>query len=124
MECQIPTEKLLMEENGVIRVTVRDALSILGANLYFIFIAKISKIDEYLDYQYGILDNIQKYGAAMSHHHGIGKMTALWLEDQIGKNQLEVFRALKRHFDPNNIMNPGGTIALDLQDKDKRVRKF
>jgi alkyldihydroxyacetonephosphate synthase len=92
-----------------------------GANLYFIFIAKISKIDEYLDYQYGILDNIQKYGASMSHHHGIGKMTAPWLEDQIGKNQMEVYRALKNHFDPNNIMNPGGTIGLDLPDDEKRV---
>lgn len=70
-----------------------------GANLYFIFIAKINEINEYLEYQYGILDNIQKYGAAMSHHHGIGKMTAPWLEGQIGKNQMEVFRALKRHFD-------------------------
>ena len=84
-----------------------------GANLYFIFIAKINEIDEYLTYQYGILDNIQKYGAAMSHHHGIGKMTAPWLEGQIGKNQMDVFRALKRHFDPNGIMNPGGTIGLD-----------
>lgn len=95
-----------------------------GANLYFIFIAKINQIDEYLDYQYGILDNIQKYGAAMSHHHGIGKMTAPWLEDQIGKNQLEVFKALKRHFDPNNIMNPGGTLALDLPESAKRIRKY
>lgn len=95
-----------------------------GANLYFIFIARINEIDEYLDYQYGILDNIQKYGAAMSHHHGIGKMTAPWLEDQIGKNQLEVFRALKRHFDPNNIMNPGGTLALDIPDEGKRTRKY
>lgn len=95
-----------------------------GANLYFIFIARINEIDEYLDYQYGILDNIQKYGAAMSHHHGIGKMTAPWLEDQIGKNQLEVFRALKRHFDPNNIMNPGGTLALDMPDEGKRTRKY
>lgn len=94
-----------------------------GANLYFIFIAKINKIDEYLDYQYGILDNIQKYGAAMSHHHGIGKMTAPWLEDQIGKNQMEVYRALKKHFDPNNIMNPGGTIGLDLPDEKKRKVK-
>lgn len=95
-----------------------------GANLYFIFIAKINKIDEYLDYQYGILDNIQKYGAAMSHHHGIGKMTAPWLEDQIGKNQMDVFKALKKHFDPNNIMNPGGTLGLDLTEKQKRVRKY
>ena len=56
----------------------------------FIFIARINEIEEYLDYQYGILDSIQKYGAAMSHHHGIGKMTAPWLEGQIGKNQIEV----------------------------------
>ncbi|MEG2290030.1 MAG: FAD-binding oxidoreductase [Clostridium sp.] len=95
-----------------------------GANLYFIFIAKMNKIDEYLDYQYGILDNIQKYGAAMSHHHGIGKMTAPWLEGQLGKNQMDVFRVLKNHFDPNNIMNPGGTLGLDLKEEEKRVRKY
>jgi len=94
-----------------------------GANLYFIFIAKMNKIDEYLEYQYGILDNIQKYGAAMSHHHGIGKMTAPWLEGQIGKNQMEVFKVLKNHFDPNNIMNPGGTLGLDLSDDKKRIVK-
>lgn len=94
-----------------------------GANLYFIFIAKINKIDEYLKYQYGILDNIQKYGAAMSHHHGIGKMTAPWLEAQIGKNEMEVFKVLKKHFDPNNIMNPGGTLGLDLDEKEKRNNK-
>ncbi|MBN4050847.1 FAD-binding oxidoreductase, partial [bacterium AH-315-K05] len=68
--------------------------------------------------------NIQKAGASMSHHHGIGKMFAPWLEDSIGKNQLEVFKALKKHFDPNNIMNPGGTLALDLEEDYKRVRKY
>ena len=83
-----------------------------GANLYFIFIAKMSDIDEYLAYHAGILTAIQKSGASMSHHHGIGKMIAPWLEGQIGKNQMEVYRALKRHFDPNNIMNPGGTLGL------------
>ncbi|MBU5484696.1 FAD-binding oxidoreductase [Clostridium sp. MSJ-11] len=91
-----------------------------GANLYFIFIAKMNKIDDYIEYQSGILDNIQKYGAAMSHHHGIGKMTAPWLEGQIGSNQLELYRTLKKHFDPNNIMNPGGTLALDLPDEKRR----
>lgn len=91
-----------------------------GCNLYFIFIAKLNKIDEYLDYQYGILDNIQKYGAAMSHHHGIGKMTAPWLEGEIGKNQMEVIKTLKNHFDPNGIMNPGGTLGLDLPEDKKK----
>jgi alkyldihydroxyacetonephosphate synthase len=91
-----------------------------GVNLYFIFIARMDKIEEYLDYQSGILDAIQKSGAAMSHHHGIGKMTAPWLEAQIGKNQMDVYKALKKHFDPNNIMNPGGTLGLDLREDQKR----
>ncbi|MEW5815569.1 MAG: FAD-binding oxidoreductase [Spirochaetota bacterium] len=91
-----------------------------GVNLYFIFIGKMDSIEEYLLYQAGLLDHIQKSGAAMSHHHGIGKMTSPWLEAQIGKNQLEIFKALKKHFDPNNILNPGGTLALDLPEEQKR----
>jgi alkyldihydroxyacetonephosphate synthase len=91
-----------------------------GANLYFIFIARMSEIDDFVSYHRGILDHIQKSGAAMSHHHGIGKMFGPWLEGQIGSNQMEIFKTLKRHFDPNNIMNPGGTLGLDLEEYEKR----
>jgi alkyldihydroxyacetonephosphate synthase len=90
-----------------------------GTNLYFIFIGKMER-DEFIEYHRGILDAIQKSGAAMSHHHGIGKLFAPWLEGQLGRNQTEVFAALKRHFDPNNIMNPGGTLGFDLPDSEKR----
>ncbi|MBN2398665.1 MAG: FAD-binding oxidoreductase [Deltaproteobacteria bacterium] len=93
-----------------------------GANLYFIFIGRM-KMKEFVEYHRGVLDAIQRSGAAISHHHGIGKLFAPWLEGQIGKNQLDVFRALKRHFDPRNIMNPGGTLALDLPDSEKRTTK-
>ncbi|HEY8395297.1 MAG TPA: FAD-binding oxidoreductase, partial [Bacilli bacterium] len=91
-----------------------------GANLYFIFVARMTELDEFKNYHSGILDAIQKSGATMSHHHGIGKMFAPWLEGQIGHNQIQIFKALKKHFDPHNIMNPGGTLGLDLEDKDKR----
>jgi alkyldihydroxyacetonephosphate synthase len=91
-----------------------------GANLYFIFIAKMTELDDFLSYHRGILDHIQQSGAAMSHHHGIGKMFAPWLEGQIGENQMNVFRTLKHHFDPDNIMNPGGTLGLDLDESEKR----
>jgi alkyldihydroxyacetonephosphate synthase len=91
-----------------------------GANLYFIFIAKMGH-REFLDFHRGVLDAIQTSGATMSHHHGIGKMTAPWLEGQLGSNELEVLRALKRHFDPRNILNPGGTLALDLPDSERRM---
>jgi len=91
-----------------------------GANLYFIFIAKMGA-EEFLEFHKGVLDAVQTSGATMSHHHGIGKMTAPWLEGQLGGNELEVFRALKRHFDPKNVLNPGGTLALDLPDEDRRL---
>jgi len=94
-----------------------------GCNLYFIFIARIDSLDEYLAYQSGILDNIQKYGATMSHHHGIGKAFAPWLEGDVGPEAMAVYRALKHHFDPHNVMNPGGTLALDLPDGDRRLPK-
>jgi alkyldihydroxyacetonephosphate synthase len=93
-----------------------------GTNLYFIFIAKITDIDEYLKLQYGILQAVQESGAAMSHHHGIGKQTGPWLEAQIGSANMNVIRVLKDHFDPKNIMNPGGTLGLDMSEKQREKR--
>ncbi|GHV21071.1 oxidoreductase [Spirochaetia bacterium] len=94
-----------------------------GANLYWIFITPLHDAEEYRQFHAGILDSIQKSGAAQSHHHGIGKMFAPWLEGCIGRNEYSVFRALKNHFDPNNIMNPGGTLGFDLDEKDKKFLK-
>jgi alkyldihydroxyacetonephosphate synthase len=91
-----------------------------GANLYWIFIARIHDPEEYRSFHSGILDAIQKSGAAMSHHHGIGKMFAPWLEGSLGRNEYAVYRALKQHFDPHNIMNPGGTLGFDLAESEKK----
>jgi alkyldihydroxyacetonephosphate synthase len=93
-----------------------------GANLYFIFIAKMNDLEEYKHYQDGILDAIQKSGAAMSHHHGIGKAFAPWLEGEMGSLEYSTFLALKKHFDPTGIMNPGGTLGFDLK-KDEKIFK-
>jgi alkyldihydroxyacetonephosphate synthase len=93
-----------------------------GANLYFIFVAKLEDIDEYVTLQYGVLEVILKSGAAVSHHHGIGKQTAPWFEEQVGEQWVEVIRVLRNHFDPNQIMNPGGTLALDMTDEQKNKR--
>ena len=86
-----------------------------GANLNFIFITRMQDAAEFKRYHTTILDAIQKSGAAISHHHGIGKMFAPWLEGYIGEKEYGVFRVLKNYFDPYYIMNPGGTIGLDLK---------
>ena len=83
-----------------------------GTNLYFIFIAKMG-LDEYVEFQRGIIDRIVEHGGTLSHHHGVGRLLAPWMERHLGKAQLDVLRAVKRHLDPHNVMNPGGQLGLD-----------
>ncbi len=85
-----------------------------GTNLYFIFLARMNEVEEYRAFQAGIIDQIVKHGGSLSHHHGVGKMLAPWMESHLGPMQMDVLRTLKRHFDPHNVMNPGGTLGLDL----------
>lgn len=91
-----------------------------GTNLYFIFIGKIESVREYVRFQDSIVNAICRSGGSVSHHHGVGRMLAPWMEEHLGKEQLAVLRALKDHFDPNGIMNPGGPLGLDLKGKDWR----
>ena len=91
-----------------------------GANLYFIFLTRMQDEEKFKEYHASILDAIQRSGAAISHHHGIGKMFAPWLEGYIGEKEYGVFRTLKDYFDPDYNMNPGGTIGLDLKPEEKR----
>jgi len=84
-----------------------------GTNLYFIFIARMNDPVAYREFQKGIIDHIQKFGGSLSHHHGVGRMIGPWMETHLGKEQMDVLLALKKHFDPHNIMNPGGQLGLD-----------
>ena len=83
-----------------------------GTNLYFIFIARMD-MNEYVTFQSGIVDQMVKFGGTMSHHHGVGRLLAPWMENHLGKEQMSVLRTIKQHFDPHNIMNPGGQLGLD-----------
>ena len=91
-----------------------------GANLYFIFITKMNDAAEFKRYHTTILDAIQRSGAAISHHHGIGKMFAPWLEGYLGKTEYGAVKVLKHYFDPDGMMNPGGTLGLDLPPEEKK----
>jgi alkyldihydroxyacetonephosphate synthase len=83
-----------------------------GTNLYFIFVTKLDDVTQYKRFQEGIIDRILEHGGSLSHHHGIGKMIAHWMEAHLGKEQIEVLHALKRHFDPHGILSPGNLLVL------------
>lgn len=84
-----------------------------GTNLYFIFLARMDDPGEFRTFQRGIIDEIFRCGGSLSHHHGIGRMMAPWLSSYLGPEQMAVLRALKRHLDPKNIMNPGSLLGPD-----------
>ncbi len=84
-----------------------------GTNLYFIFVLKPKTPNEYYEFHSDIVSAIVKNGGSVSHHHGVGKLLSPWMETHLGKEQMDVLRALKKHFDPNNIMNPGAQLALN-----------
>lgn len=58
-----------------------------------------------------ILDDLYKLvidmGGAISGEHGIGIIQKKYLKRAVGKKELEVMRAIKKLFDPSNILNPG-----------------
>lgn len=83
-----------------------------GTNLYFIFISRMDDIEEYRQFQSGIIEQIAAHGGSLSHHHGVGKMIGPWMTKHLGDQQMNVLRAVKNHFDPHGIMNPGGTLGL------------
>lgn len=86
-----------------------------GANLYFTFLTPMEKGNESQDFfrfHSGLVDTILENGGSISHHHGVGRVLAPWMEGHLGKSSMELMAAVKRHLDPNNIMNPGGTLGL------------
>jgi len=92
-----------------------------GANLYFIFIGKMER-EEFRTYHQSIVDAIQKSGAAITHHHGIGRLLAPWFPGEIGKVGLGSLEAMKAYLDPNGILNPG-VLGFDTQTKLKEKTK-
>ena len=88
-----------------------------GTNLYCIFGVRYSSLEDFRALRRGIVEEIVAAGGSPSHHHGMGRLLAPWLEPHLGTEQMSVLRALKRHFDPNNIMNPGSLLGFEPQDE-------
>jgi alkyldihydroxyacetonephosphate synthase len=90
-----------------------------GSNLYFIFGVK-GNVQDYITYRTGLVDAMVKAGGSPSHHHGVGRLMHPWIESFLGKEEMDVLRTLKHYFDPNNVMNPGYQLGLDVPEALKR----
>jgi alkyldihydroxyacetonephosphate synthase len=81
-----------------------------GASLYFTLVApqvKGKELQQWLRIKRAATDCIMRNGGTLSHHHGIGRDHAPWIEKELGAKGLALLRAMKRELDPKGIMNPG-----------------
>ncbi len=85
-----------------------------GTNIYFTFVMKPEPFTEaepaYLEAWARALRATLAAGGTISHHHGIGRLRAPWLERELG-SAYPLLRDLKRALDPSGIMNPGALVA-------------
>ncbi|MBC7251414.1 MAG: FAD-binding oxidoreductase [Anaerolineae bacterium] len=85
-----------------------------GASLYSTFLGRqvadpdpLAKQAQWQAVKRATTDAILAAGGTLTHHHGIGRDHAPWLEEEIGPGGMQVLRALKSTLDPAGIMNPG-----------------
>lgn len=82
-----------------------------GANLYMIFHAYANDpasvpvlYDRILD---AAFTACFRHGGSLSHHHGVGRTKAAWLQEEHGDAGLDLIRSIQRGFDSGGVMNPG-----------------
>lgn len=83
----------------------------IGASHYFTFVIHgDDDFDAEATYKQAWKDAMQAAidaGGSISHHHGIGRQKAAFLEPELGSGSFELLRRVKRALDPRGILNPG-----------------
>ncbi|MBC8047993.1 MAG: FAD-binding oxidoreductase, partial [Fimbriimonadaceae bacterium] len=59
-----------------------------------------------------IFEFVVSLGGTISAEHGIGFVQKKYMPIAFNETQLNLFRAIKKLFDPNNILNPGKVIDM------------
>ncbi len=94
----------------------RIAFGHLGdGNIHFNFNAPGAGVDaaflaRWDDVQNAVHDVVRRFGGSISAEHGIGVMKREALVHYKTAAEIETMRALKRVFDPKNILNPGKVV--------------
>jgi alkyldihydroxyacetonephosphate synthase len=85
-----------------------------GASLYFTVVARARRgeeVEQWRAMKRAASEAIVANGATITHHHGVGRDHAPYMEAEVGRTGLEALRAVKERLDPGAIMNPGKLLA-------------
>lgn len=65
---------------------------------------------------------VKKYKGSLSGEHGDGRVRASFIQKMVGEEVYDMFKALKKAFDPNGIFNPGKIVDALPIDQDLRYQ--
>ncbi|HXV04944.1 MAG TPA: FAD-binding oxidoreductase, partial [Solirubrobacterales bacterium] len=80
-----------------------------GASLYFTFVCRArrgAEVEQWATVKRAASEAIVAGGGTITHHHGVGRDHAPYMEAEIGGAGVDVLRAVKERLDPTGIMNP------------------
>ncbi len=91
-----------------------------GASLYFTFFFRCpTDVDEALSrwarLKRRATEALLEAGGTLTHHHGVGRWHAPWLEQEIGSTGCRLLAAAAQAVDPEDILNP--QVLLDPEDR-------
>lgn len=95
-------------------------------NFHIIPLMKIEKASErhkLLPAMKDVNHLVLKYGGSLSGEHNDGLVRGPWLEEQFGKEIVDLFREVKHIFDPQNIFNPHKKSDADWDYSFSHIRK-
>jgi alkyldihydroxyacetonephosphate synthase len=84
-----------------------------GASLYFTFVARArrgAELEHWAAVKRAASEAIVAGGGTITHHHGVGRDHAAYMDAEVGRTGIEVLRAVKERLDPAGVMNPGKLI--------------
>ncbi len=107
--------KEMSESFGFLPVTFGH---VMDGNVHLISAQNITEenLAKVKEFQKKILDIVFSLGGTITAEHGVGLWKQQFLEQELGKDAMDVMRLIKHSLDPNNILNPGKMGVGEIPD--------
>ncbi|MEM3699248.1 MAG: FAD-binding oxidoreductase [Candidatus Bathyarchaeia archaeon] len=69
-----------------------------------------AKMEDFEKIKREIYYEAKSLGGVITGEHGIGKIRTSFLSEMLSEKEIEIMKAIKRVFDPKNILNPGAVL--------------
>jgi glycolate oxidase len=119
LDIAVPVSELVSVVDSIEEIAKRDKLFLpvfghaADGNLHIHIMKREGDTSEYIDtLRNRIYEIAISAGGVITGEHGIGKIRTNKLQSSLAKEEIALMTAIKKLFDPNNVLNPGTKIPV------------